>query len=146
MVEETAAALGGGRNVLMSGGTGSGKARLLNALVSLLPTEDRVISIEDTLELGLTARQRPPIRDPGSSPAQAGRSGNLVQHALRHRPEHVVVGEVHAARPLGHRPLGHRVAGSHVPGGVWNRAPHVGRSADVGQGSQEDVLRVAVHP
>ena len=47
VVEETAAVLGGGRNVLISRGTGSGKTTLLNALVSLLPAEGRVISIED---------------------------------------------------------------------------------------------------
>ena len=53
VVDETAAVLGGRRNVLISGGTGSGKTTLLNALVSLLPAEGRVISIEDTLELRL---------------------------------------------------------------------------------------------
>ena len=50
MVDATAAVLGRERNVLISGGTGSGKTTLLNALVSLLPAEGRVISIEDALE------------------------------------------------------------------------------------------------
>ena len=96
VVDQTAAVLRSRRNVLISGGTGSGKTTLLNALVSLLPAEGRVISIEDTLELrlrranclrfearGLTGRDVT-IRD-------------LVRHALRHRPDHIVVGEVRGA-------------------------------------------------
>ena len=43
--------LQGERNVLISGGTASGKTTVLNALVALLPAEGRVISIEDALEL-----------------------------------------------------------------------------------------------
>ena len=39
------------RNVLVSGGTGSGKTTVLNALIELLPEDDRIVSIEDTLEL-----------------------------------------------------------------------------------------------
>ena len=42
------------RNILVSGGTGSGKTTLLNALIDLLPQDDRIISIEDTLELKTT--------------------------------------------------------------------------------------------
>ena len=53
VVQEARAVLGRERNLLISGGTGSGKTTLLNALVSLLPADGRVISIEDTLELGL---------------------------------------------------------------------------------------------
>jgi len=82
------------RNVLVSGGTGSGKTTLLNALIELLPEEERIVAIEDTLELridranclrfeaGATLSETPvEIRD-------------LVRHALRHRPDRIVVGEV----------------------------------------------------
>ena len=82
------------RNVLVSGGTGSGKTTLLNALIELLPADERIVAIEDTLELridranclrfeaGATLSETPvEIRD-------------LVRHALRHRPDHIVVGEV----------------------------------------------------
>ena len=84
----------GRRNVLVSGGTGSGKTTLLNALIELLPEDERIVAIEDTLELridranclrfeaGATLTETPvEIRD-------------LVRHALRHRPDHIVVGEV----------------------------------------------------
>ncbi len=82
------------RNILVSGGTGSGKTTLLNALIELLPADERIVAIEDTLELridranclrfeaGATLTETPvEIRD-------------LVRHALRHRPDHIVVGEV----------------------------------------------------
>ena len=82
------------RNVLVSGGTGSGKTTLLNALIELLPEDERIVAIEDTLELridranclrfeaGATLSETPvEIRD-------------LVRHALRHRPDRIVVGEV----------------------------------------------------
>ena len=85
------------RNVLVSGGTGSGKTTLLNALIELLPEDERIVAIEDTLELridranclrfeaGATLSETPvEIRD-------------LVRHALRHRPDHIVVGEVRGA-------------------------------------------------
>ncbi len=95
-VEVTAAVLQAERNVLISGGTGSGKTTLLNALVSLLPTEGRVISIEDPLELWL--RRANCLRF--EARGLAGRNvtiRGLVRHALRHRPDHIVVGEVREA-------------------------------------------------
>ena len=51
VLDAARAALLGRRNILVSGGTGSGKTTLLNALVELLPADDRIVSIEDTLEL-----------------------------------------------------------------------------------------------
>ena len=96
VVDQTAAVLRSRRNVLISGGTGSGKTTLLSALVSLLPTEGRVISIEDTLELRL--RRANCLRF--EARGLAGRNvtiRDLVRHALRHRPDHIVVGEVRGA-------------------------------------------------
>ena len=96
VVDEVAAVLRRERNVLISGGTGSGKTTLLGALVSLLPAAGRVISIEDTLELRLR-------RVNGLRFEARGLSGSgvtvrdLVRHALRHRPDHIVVGEVRGA-------------------------------------------------
>ena len=96
VVEHASAVLRNGRNVLISGGTGSGKTTLLNALVSLLPAEGRVISIEDTLELRLNRSNYLRFEARGL----AGRDvtiRDLVRHALRHRPDHIVVGEVRGA-------------------------------------------------
>ena len=82
-------------NLLIAGGTGSGKTTLLNALSTLLPAGGRVISIEDTLELQL--------RRPNCVRFEArGLKGDvtirdLVRHSLRHRPDHIVVGEVRGA-------------------------------------------------
>ena len=82
------------RNILVSGGTGSGKTTLLNALIELLPEDERIVAIEDTLELR--------IERANCLRFEAGAVGtetpvsirDLVRHALRHRPDHIVVGEV----------------------------------------------------
>ncbi len=96
VVEQAAAVLGRERNVLISGGTGSGKTTLLNALVSLLPAGGRVISIEDTLELRL--RRVNGLRFEARGLGDRGVTiRDLVRHALRHRPDHIVVGEVRGA-------------------------------------------------
>ena len=96
VVRETAAVLQRGRNVLISGGTGSGKTTLLNALVSLLSAEGRVVSIEDTLELRLRRVNR--VRFEARGLGDRGVTiRDLVRHALRHRPDHIVVGEVRGA-------------------------------------------------
>ena len=85
------------RNILVSGCTGSGKTALLNALFELLPTDERIVAIEDTLELR--------IERANCLRFEAGAIGSetpvsirdLVRHALRHRPDHIVVGEVRGA-------------------------------------------------
>ena len=81
------------RNILVSGGTGSGKTTLLNALIELLPEDERIVAIEDTLELRIDrsncVRFEARGIDSGSVTIR-----DLVRHALRHRPDHIVVGEV----------------------------------------------------
>ena len=59
------------RNILVSGGTGSGKTTLLNALIELLPEDERIVAIEDTLELRIERLQLRPIR--GARVARKGR-------------------------------------------------------------------------
>ena len=81
------------RNILVSGGTGSGKTTLLNALIELLPDDERIVAIEDTLELRIERSNC------GRFEARGLETGavtirDLVRHALRHRPDHIVVGEV----------------------------------------------------
>ena len=82
------------RNVLVSGGTGSGKTTLLNALIELLPAGERIVAIEDTLELRIERANclRFEAGTVGSGSSVSIR--DLVRHALRHRPDHIVVGEV----------------------------------------------------
>ena len=82
------------RNILVSGGTGSGKTTLLNALIELLPEEERIVAIEDTLELRID-RTNCLRFEAGAAVSEAPVSiRDLVRHALRHRPDHIVVGEV----------------------------------------------------
>ena len=85
------------RNILVSGGTGSGKTTLLNALIELLPEDERIVAIEDTLELRID-RANCLRFEAGAAPSETPVSiRDLVRHALRHRPDHLVVGEVRGA-------------------------------------------------
>ena len=95
VVDEAAAILRHDGNLLIAGGTGSGKTTLLNALAALLPDADRVVSIEDTLELQL--RRTNCVRFEARGLAGGVTIRDLVRHSLRHRPDHIVVGEVRGA-------------------------------------------------
>jgi pilus assembly protein CpaF len=83
------------RNVLISGGTSTGKTTLLNALTAFLPPIDRLVIIEDTAELQL---QMPNVvrfearRAQSDLPAVTIR--DLLRAALRHRPDRIILGEV----------------------------------------------------
>ncbi len=81
------------RNVLVSGGTGSGKTTLLNALIELLPGDERIVAIEDMLELRID-RANCLRFEAGATHDTPVSIRDLVRHALRHRPDHIVVGEV----------------------------------------------------
>jgi pilus assembly protein CpaF len=89
-------------NVLVSGGTGSGKTSTLNALSSFLGATERVVTIEDAAELRL---QQPHVVRLESRPAGVEGRGEvtirrLVRNALRMRPDRIVVGEVRGAEAL----------------------------------------------
>ena len=81
------------QNILVSGGTGSGKTTLLNALIALIPDDERIVAIEDILELRIDAPNCVRFEARGLSQG-AVTIRDLVRHALRHRPDHIVVGEV----------------------------------------------------
>jgi pilus assembly protein CpaF len=89
-------------NVLISGGTGTGKTTLLNVLSSFIPERERILTIEDAAELQL---QQPHVVSLESRPANAEGRGevrirDLVRNALRMRPDRIVVGEVRGAEAL----------------------------------------------
>ena len=84
------------RNILVSGGTASGNTTLLNALIALIPDDQRSVAIEDTLELPIDSPNR--VRFEARRLQQAAVTiRDLVRHALRHRPDHIVVGELRGA-------------------------------------------------
>jgi len=80
-------------NIIISGGPGTGKTTLLNALLSFIPTKDRLVVIEDTLELNTF------MEDSCSRLETDDELGlsDLVKNSLRMRPERVIVGEVRGA-------------------------------------------------
>jgi pilus assembly protein CpaF len=89
-------------NILVTGGTGSGKTTLLNVLSSFIPTDERIVTIEDAVELRLSQdhvvnlESRPPnIEGRGAVTIR-----DLVRNALRMRPDRIVVGEVRGAEAL----------------------------------------------
>jgi pilus assembly protein CpaF len=89
-------------SVLVSGGTGSGKTTTLNALSSFVPGDERIVTIEDTLELSL---QQPHVVRLEARPANVEGRGEvtirrLVRNALRMRPDRIVVGEVRGGEAL----------------------------------------------
>jgi pilus assembly protein CpaF len=96
------AAVRGRLNVLVSGGTGSGKTTTLNALSAFVPEHERVVTIEDAAELRL--RQPHVVRLEARPPSLEGRGEvtirQLVRNALRMRPDRIVVGEVRGAEAL----------------------------------------------
>ncbi|MFI5622878.1 CpaF family protein [Nocardioides sp. NPDC051685] len=83
-------------NIIVSGGTGSGKTTTLNVLSSFLPHDERIVTIEDAAELQL--RQDHVVRLESRPSNTEGRGEitirSLVRNALRMRPERIVVGEV----------------------------------------------------
>jgi pilus assembly protein CpaF len=86
------------RNVLISGGTGSGKTTMLNAMSAYIGNRERIVTIEDSAELQLQQEHvarletRPPNTEGKGEVAQR----DLVKNALRMRPDRIIVGEVRA--------------------------------------------------
>jgi pilus assembly protein CpaF len=102
MLEFMKGVVGSRLNVLISGGTGSGKTTFLNVLSSFIPTRERVLTIEDSAELQLRQphvvrlETRPPnIEGIGEVPQR-----QLVINSLRMRPDRIIVGEVRGAEAV----------------------------------------------
>jgi len=89
-------------NLVVSGGTGSGKTTMLNALSSAIPDTERIVTIEDSAELKL---QQPHVVRLEARPANTEGSGlvairDLVRNSLRMRPDRIIVGEVRGGETL----------------------------------------------
>ena len=89
-------------NILVSGGTGSGKTTFLNALSGMISDRERIITIEDAAELSL---QQPHVVRLEARPANTEGAGqvtirDLVKNSLRMRPDRIIVGEVRGGETL----------------------------------------------
>ena len=86
------------RNVLISGGTGSGKTTMLNAMSTFIDEKERIVTIEDSAELQLQQAHvaRLETRPPNIEGKGEVTQRDLVKNALRMRPDRIIVGEVRA--------------------------------------------------
>jgi pilus assembly protein CpaF len=90
------------KNIVISGGTGSGKTTFLNVTSSFLPEDDRIVTIEDAAELRLS--QKHVVRLEARPPNIEGRGAiairDLLRNALRMRPDRIVIGECRGGEAL----------------------------------------------
>ena len=89
-------------NIIISGGTGAGKTTLLNAMSAYIPSDERIVTIEDSAELQL---QQPHIVRLETRPMNIEGKGevsqrDLVRNALRMRPDRIVIGEVRGGEAI----------------------------------------------
>lgn len=135
-----------GKNILIAGGTGTGKTTLLNVLADAIPDHERILTIEDTAELHI----RKPHLVSAESQTNTHRSqttfDDLLKAVLRHRPDRIIVGEVRGpeARTLldamntGHRGTLATIHASSAPDALDRLANLVLRSS---QNLSMDIVR-----
>jgi len=92
------------RNILISGGTGTGKTTLLNALAESIPDIDRIVLIEETSEIQINKpnlvrfeARRKQTKMGTEEPMPAVTIAELLRATLRHRPDRIILGEVRGA-------------------------------------------------
>ena len=90
------------RNILISGGTGTGKTTLLNCLSDFIPDQERIVTVEDTAELQLAKEHVVRMETKEANVEGTGEYTirDLVRNALRMRPDRIVVGECRGAEAL----------------------------------------------
>lgn len=102
MVDFLKAAVNGAANIVVSGGTGSGKTTMLNLLSAFVSNDERIITIEDSAELQL--QQEHVIRLETRPPNVEGKGGvtmrDLLKNTLRMRPDRIIVGECRGGESL----------------------------------------------
>jgi len=154
-------AVRGGQNVLISGGTGTGKTTLLNALATTIPDEDRIVLIEETSEIMIAKpnlvrfearRAQAPLGDETALPAVT--IADLLRATLRHRPDRILVGEVRGAEAfdlLQALNTGHRGSLSTIHANTAEQAltrfAHCVLTANVGlpHASTREAISFAIH-
>jgi Flp pilus assembly CpaF family ATPase len=96
------AAVLGRKNILISGGTGTGKTTLLNCLSDFIPDKERIVTVEDTAELQLAKEHVVRLETKSANVEGAGEYTirDLVKNALRMRPDRIVVGECRGPEAL----------------------------------------------
>ncbi|KAA8917935.1 P-type conjugative transfer ATPase TrbB [Xanthomonas sontii] len=125
------------QNVLIAGGTSTGKTTLANALLAeIAATGDRVLVLEDTVELQCAARDHVPLRTRQGVVSMT----ELVRSSMRLRPDRVVVGEVRGAEALDLI----KVWGTGHPGGI--ATIHAGSALGALLRLEQLILEVAVNP
>jgi pilus assembly protein CpaF len=89
-------------NIIVSGGTGTGKTTALNVLSSFIPSDERIVTVEDAKELQLAQDHVLPLesRPPNIEGKGEVRIRDLVRNALRMRPDRIVVGECRGGEAL----------------------------------------------
>ncbi|MGE4156119.1 MAG: P-type conjugative transfer ATPase TrbB [Hydrogenophaga sp.] len=124
-------------NILIAGGTSTGKTTLANALLAeIATTGDRVLVLEDTIELQCSARDHVPLRTRAGAVSMA----ELVRATMRLRPDRVVVGEVRGGEALDLV----KVWGTGHPGGI--ATIHAGSALGALLRLEQLILEVAVNP
>lgn len=95
-------AIKGSKNIVVAGGTSSGKTTMLNTLIHLIPSNERIVSIEETAELNTSHEHfvRLIARTSNSEGVGLVSMGDLVKASLRMRPDRIIVGEVRSGEAL----------------------------------------------